>query len=78
MFCEIKSIVFKIKKYMAFTINQHLVFINSKQFMNSSWEVLIKNLSYNDFEYLSQEFNPEQLKLVKQKGDGEFKKIFWR
>ena len=29
---------------------------------------VVKNLSDNDFKYLSEEFNPEQLKLVKQKG----------
>ena len=56
-----------LEKYMAFTINKNLVFIDSKQFMNSSLEELTINLSYNDFEYLSQELNPEQLKLAKQK-----------
>ena len=36
--------------------------------MNSSLEKLVKNLSDNDFRYSSEEFNPEQIKLVKQKG----------
>ena len=36
--------------------------------MNSSLEKLVKNLSGNDFRYSSEEFNPEQIKLVKQKG----------
>ena len=31
--------------------------------MNSSLEKLVKNLSDNDFKYLSEEFNPEQIKL---------------
>ena len=57
-----------LEKYMAFTINKNLVFIDCKQFMNSSIEKLVKNLSDNDFKYLSEGFNPEQIKLVKQKG----------
>ena len=36
--------------------------------MNSSLEKLVKNLSDNYFRYSSEEFNPEQIKLVKQKG----------
>ena len=55
-------------KYMAFTINRNLVFIDSMQFMNSSLNSLVKNLSDNDFKYLSQEFSGEFLGLVKQKG----------
>ena len=35
--------------------------------MNSSLDVLVKNLSGNDFKYLSEEFSGEFLKLVKQK-----------
>ena len=31
-------------KYMAFTINRKLVFIDSMQFMNSSLDSLVKNL----------------------------------
>ena len=38
------------------------------QFMNSSLDILVKNLTDNDFKHLSQEFNGELLKLVKQKG----------
>ena len=37
------------------------------QFMNFSLDALVKNLSDNDFKYLSQEFTGEQLKLVNQK-----------
>ena len=36
--------------------------------MNSSLDSLVKNLSDNDFKHLSEEFNNEFLKLVKQKG----------
>ena len=38
------------------------------QLRNSSLETLVKNLSDNDFKYLSQEFIGEQLKLVKRRG----------
>ena len=47
---------------MAFTINSNLVFIDSMQFMNSSLDSLVKNLSDNDFKYLSEEFSGEFLK----------------
>ena len=53
---------------MAFIINKNLVSIDCIQFMNSSLDSLVKNLSYNDFKYLSEEFSDELLKLVKQKG----------
>ena len=39
---------------MDFTINRNFVFIGSMQFMNSSLNSLVKNLSDNDFEYLSE------------------------
>ena len=52
---------------MAFTINNNLVFIDSVQFMNSSLDALVKNLSDNDFKYLSQEFSGDLVKIVKQK-----------
>ena len=52
---------------MAFTINKNLVFIDSKQFLNSSLEKLVKNLSDDDLKHLTQEFGSENLKLLKQK-----------
>ena len=55
-----------LEKYMAFTINKNLVFIDVMQFMNCSLDSLVKNLSDNDFKYLSKEFCGEFLKLVKQ------------
>ena len=36
-------------------------------FINSSLEKLVKNLSENDFKYLTQEFNLKNLELLKQK-----------
>ena len=50
-----------LEKYMAFTINANLIFIDSIQFMNFSLD------SDNDFKYLSEELSGEFLKLVKQK-----------
>ena len=44
-----------LEQYMAFTINKDLVFIDSKQFMNSSWEKLVENSVDNDFKHLTQE-----------------------
>ena len=38
------------------------------QFMNSSREKLVKNLSDNDFKYLTEKFRSKKLELLKQKG----------
>ena len=51
---------------MAFFLNKNLVFIDSMQFMNSSLEKLVKNLSDNDSIYLTQEFVSKNLELLKQ------------
>ena len=51
-----------------FTINNKLSFIGSFQFLSSSLDSLVKNLSKDDFKYLSQEFDNKVLDLVKQKG----------
>ena len=57
-----------LEKYLAFTINRNLVFIDSIQFINSSLDSLVKKLSDNDFKYLPEEFSSKFLELVKQKG----------
>ena len=57
-----------LEKYMAFTTDKNLVFIDSMQSMNSSLDSLVKNLSDNDFKYLSHEFSGHLLGLMKQKG----------
>ena len=57
-----------LEKYMTFTINKNLFYINSMQFMSSSLDPLVKNLSDNDFKYLSKKVSGEFLELVKQKG----------
>ena len=48
-----------LEKYMAFTINKNLVFIDSMQFMNCSLDTLVKNLNDKDLEYLSEECSGE-------------------
>ena len=50
-------------------MNKNLVFIDSMQYMNSSYYELVKNLSDEDFEYLVEEFDSENIELLKQKGD---------
>ena len=65
---EVSIILNGLEKYMAFTINRNLVFIDSTQFMNSSLDSLVKNLIDEDFMHLPEKFNSELLKLVKRKG----------
>ena len=55
-----------LEKYMAFFLNKNLVFIDSMQFMNSSLDKLVKNLSDKDFKYLVEEFGSKNLGLLKQ------------
>ena len=57
-----------LEKYMQFFLNKNLIFINSMQFINSSLDKLVKNLSNNDFKYLTEEFGSENLEHFKQKG----------
>ena len=58
----------RLEKYMAFFLNRNFflnnVFIDSMQLMNSSLEKLAKNLSYNDFKYLTEEFGFKNLVLL--------------
>ena len=53
-----------LEKYMSFTLNKNLVFIDSMLFMNSSLDKLVQNLSDKDFKYLSEEFSGEELELI--------------
>ena len=57
-----------LEKYMNFTINNKLTFIDSFQFLCPSLDSLVKNLDKDDFKYFSQEFDKKKLDLVKQKG----------
>ena len=45
------------------------MFIDSMQFMNSSLDKFVKNLSDEDFKYLVEEFGSHNLELLKQKDD---------
>ena len=65
---EISVIRNGIEKYMPFTVNKNLIFIDCMQFMNSSVDALVKNLTDNDFKDLSYYFSGDLLELVKQKG----------
>ena len=47
-------------------LNNNLVFIDCMQFMNSSLDKLVKNLSNEDFKYLVEEFGSKNLELLKQ------------
>ena len=53
---KIDAIPNRLEKYMAFILNKIFVFIDSMQFINSSLAKLVKNLSDNDFKYLTQAF----------------------
>ena len=65
---KISVIPNRLEKYMAFTINKNLVFIDSMQFMKTSLDSLVKNLLDKDFKYSSEKFSGELLILTKEKG----------
>ena len=46
-----------LKKYMSFSNNNKLIFIDSFQFLKYSLDILVKKMSKNDFKYLTQEFD---------------------
>ena len=46
-----------LEKYMNFSINNKSSFINSFQLLNPLLNSLVKNLSKDDYNYLSQEFD---------------------
>ena len=57
-----------LEKYMNFSINTKLSFIDSFPFLSSSLDSLVKNLGKDGLKYLSQEFDNNVLDLVKHKG----------
>ena len=61
---KIEVISNRLERYMTFFKNKNLVFIDSMEFMNSSLEKLVKNLSDNDFKYSTEEFGSEQLVII--------------
>ena len=52
---------------MVFISGKELVFISTMQFTSSNLENLVKNLPKDKFKYLSQEFQGDQLELVKKR-----------
>ena len=56
-----------LEKYIAFFLNKNLLFIDSMQFMNSSLERLVKNLTDDDFKYLTEEFISKNSELLKKR-----------
>ena len=73
-----------LEKYMNIGIKNNLYFFDSMQFMNSSLDALVKNLSEVDYRYLSQEYTGDLLEWIKRKGVypyeymNSFKKNFFR
>ena len=66
--CKVSVIPNGLEKHMNFTLNENIVFIDSMLFLINSLDKFVKNLSSEDFKYLSEVFSCEKLKLVKQKG----------
>ena len=55
-----------LEKYMSFSINNKLAFINNfHSTLRSSLESSVKNLGKDDFKYISQEFDNDVLDMVK-------------
>ena len=65
----------ELDKYMSFTINNKLTYIDSFQFLSSSLDNLVKNFRKDDFKYLSWERDKNKLDLVKKKGFYPFEYI---
>ena len=56
-----------LEKYVTFTINNKLRFVNSFQFLSLELNSWVKTLGKDDFKYLSQELDDNVLHLVSQK-----------
>ena len=65
---NINAILNNMEKYMAFMLGNHLTFIDSFQFMNSSLEKRVSNLPKESFKYTSQKFKNKELDLMVRKG----------
>ena len=65
---KISVITNRLEKYMSFTINNKLSFIDSFQLLSSSLDSLVKNSNKVDFNCLNQEFDNNVSNLVKLKG----------
>ena len=65
---NINAIPNNLEKYLAFTLGNHLTFIDSFQFMSSSLDKLVSNLPKKALKYTSNEFKGKRLNLMSQKG----------
>ena len=65
---NINAIPNNMEKYMAFMLGNHLMFIDSFQFMSSSLDKLVSNLPKDDLIYTSKVFKGKRLNLMSQKG----------
>ena len=53
-----------LEKYLNFSINNNLGFVDNFQFLSSSSHSSCKNLEKDDFKYLSQEFHNNVLDIL--------------
>ncbi|CAB4044377.1 uncharacterized transposon-derived, partial [Paramuricea clavata] len=65
---EVNVIPNNMEKYISFSLGKYLAFIDSIQFMSSSLEELVGNLSSEDFRIVGKRWQGEDFKLVTQKG----------
>ena len=65
---NINAIPNNMEKYMAFMLGNHLVFLDSFQFMSSSLEKLVDNLPRDCFKHTSQIFKKDKFELMTKKG----------
>ena len=63
----INVILCRLAKYMSFSLDKKLVFIDGFQFWKPSLDSLVKSLNESDFKHLRQEFDREALELIKQR-----------
>ena len=65
---NINAIPNNMEKYMAFMLGNHLTFIDSFQFMNSSLDKLVSNLPKDDLIYTSKAFKGKRSDLMSHNG----------
>jgi hypothetical protein len=65
---EVNVIPNNMEKYISFSLGKNLVFIDSIQFMASSLEDLVSNLSPEDFGIVGKRWKGEDFNLVRKKG----------
>ncbi|CAB3991092.1 Gastrula zinc finger [Paramuricea clavata] len=65
---DVNVIPNNMEKYISFSLGKNLVFIDSIQFMASSLEALVSNLSPEDFRIAGKRWKGEDFNLVTQKG----------